>query len=130
MSKPAAVYRLYDANNRLLYVGASSNPQTRFREHKRTAPWWGDVARHTIRWHESRQAALAAETDAICAGRPRYNVRKTRGELLVQSVRIHHDLWRAARAKAKAEGRSLSDVLDAYLRRYVSTPPRQPKPGQ
>jgi hypothetical protein len=45
----------------------------------------------------------------------------------VQSVRGHRDLWKAARAKAKAEGRSLSDVLDAYLRRYISTPPRPPK---
>ena len=28
-------------------------------------------------------------------------------------------------AKAEAEGRSLTDVLRAYLRRYISTPPRK-----
>ena len=40
-------------------------------------------------------------------------------------LRVEETLWRAAQQKAKAEGRTLTSVIVAYLRRYVSTPPRQ-----
>jgi hypothetical protein len=43
----------------------------------------------------------------------------------VHSLRVDDDLWRAAQAKAEAEGRTLTAVMVAYLRRYVSTPPRK-----
>jgi len=46
----------------------------------------------------------------------------------VRGIRVDEDLWRAAQAKAEAEGRTLTGVLVAYLKRYVSTPPRS-KPG-
>ena len=42
-----------------------------------------------------------------------------------RNIRVADGLWKAARAKAKAEGRSLTEVIVAYLRRYVSTPPRK-----
>lgn len=40
-------------------------------------------------------------------------------------LRVEEPLWRAAQAKAAAEGRSLTAVIVAYLRRYVSTPARR-----
>jgi hypothetical protein len=40
-------------------------------------------------------------------------------------IRVEESLWRAAQAKAKAEGRTLTSVIVAYLKRYVSTPPRK-----
>jgi hypothetical protein len=40
-------------------------------------------------------------------------------------LRVEESLWRAAQEKAKAEGRTLTSVLVAYLKRYVSTPPRK-----
>jgi predicted HicB family RNase H-like nuclease len=40
-------------------------------------------------------------------------------------VRVETSLWRAAQEKAAAEGRSLSSVIVAYLRRYVATPVRK-----
>jgi hypothetical protein len=43
----------------------------------------------------------------------------------VRGIRVDEDLWRAAQAKAEAEGRPLTSVLVAYLKRYVSTPPRK-----
>jgi len=42
----------------------------------------------------------------------------------VRGIRVEEDLWRAAQEKAEAEGRTLTGVLVAYLKRYVSTPPR------
>ena len=40
-------------------------------------------------------------------------------------LRVEESLWRAAQAKAKAEGRTLTSVIVGYLKRYVSTPPRK-----
>jgi hypothetical protein len=43
----------------------------------------------------------------------------------VRGLRVDDGLWHAAQEKAKAEGRTMTDVLVAYLKRYVSTPPRK-----
>ena len=43
----------------------------------------------------------------------------------VRGLRVDDDLWHAAQEKAKAEGRTMTDVLVAYLKRYVATPPRK-----
>jgi len=45
-----------------------------------------------------------------------------------RAIRVDTDLWRAAQQKAAAEGRTVTGVIVAYLKRYVSTPPR-PRDG-
>ena len=55
--------------------------------------------------------------------------RPATGKTPLRNVRVPDDLWSAALAKARAEGRSLSEVLVAYLRRYVAAPPRKPGDG-
>lgn len=47
----------------------------------------------------------------------------------MRNVRVPGGLWKAAQEKAKAEGRTMTDVIVAYLRRYISTPPRQRNDG-
>lgn len=51
--------------------------------------------------------------------------RPATGETPVSNFRIPKHIRDAAKAKAKAEGRTLTDVIVAYLRRYISTPPRK-----
>jgi hypothetical protein len=51
--------------------------------------------------------------------------RPATGETPVTNFRIPKRIVQAAKAKAKAEGRTLTDVIVAYLRRYISTPPRK-----
>lgn len=36
-----------------------------------------------------------------------------------RSVRVEDELWEAAKAKAAAEGRTITDVIVAALKRYV-----------
>lgn len=43
-------------------------------------------------------------------------------------VRVSDGLWDAAKEKAAAEGKTMTDVILAALRRYVSTPPKPSKP--
>lgn len=47
------------------------------------------------------------------------------GKTPVRNLRVPEDIWRAAQQKAAAEGRTLTDVIVAYLKRYASTPPRK-----
>lgn len=47
------------------------------------------------------------------------------GKTPVRNLRVSDDIWRAAQEKAEAEGRTLTSVLVAYLKRYASTPPRK-----
>jgi DNA-directed RNA polymerase specialized sigma24 family protein len=68
----AAVYRLYDAEGVLLYIGSAYDPKGRAKAH-RAKPWWPLVARREDEWHPSREAAYVAETEAIRAVHPQGN---------------------------------------------------------
>ncbi len=70
MSQRTALYRCFDADGRLLYVGASRNPARRLGEHNR---WNGDVATITVAWHDTPEAAAHAERTAITEERPMFN---------------------------------------------------------
>jgi predicted GIY-YIG superfamily endonuclease len=68
-----ALYRFFDADGKLLYLGVSDNLAARFKWHRETQSWWGDVARKTIAWYGTRNKALAAEDYAIKTERPAHN---------------------------------------------------------
>jgi predicted GIY-YIG superfamily endonuclease len=71
-----AVYRLYSSDGRLLYVGITYNPNTRFQEHAAEKVWWEDVdmTKTEIRWYKNRKLAKKAETEAIATEHPVFNV--------------------------------------------------------
>jgi hypothetical protein len=72
----AALYRLFGTNDELLYVGITLSPAARLKEHSWRKPWWPEVQRHEIEWHENWHAAAAAEQAAIEAEGPKYNISK------------------------------------------------------
>jgi hypothetical protein len=74
---PAAVYRPWDAEGGLLYIGSAYDPEERCKGH-RDKPWWPEVTRRTEEWKDSRGAAYTAELEAIALERPRHNVIGTR----------------------------------------------------
>lgn len=128
MAERAALYRLYNAAGELLYIGMSDNPSRRFVEHATSQPWRRKISvRETGAWYESRAEAHEAEMKAIRAEAPRYNEHRGIGAAPVRNIRVANYVWFPALAKAQAEGRSLTAVITAYLRRYISTPPRPPK---
>lgn len=68
-----AVYRFYDSDRNLLYIGMTSGtPYMRWTDHRRTAPWWAFAAYVSIDWIPDGDAA-AVEKAAIRAERPPYN---------------------------------------------------------
>lgn len=46
------------------------------------------------------------------------------GETPKHNVRVPDPLWKAATGKAKTEGRTITDVINAALHRYVASPPK------
>ncbi|MFE9738848.1 DUF6907 domain-containing protein [Streptomyces sp. NPDC006477] len=76
MTEQTALYRLYDADDRLLYIGITKNLEQRWTGHRyspTSSKWWPDVVRKAIEWHPTHEAADAAETAAIEAEDPLYN---------------------------------------------------------
>lgn len=72
------VYRMYDKNWILLYIGVSAHPFTRFECHKAVSSgvipnWFVSVAFIQISHHSNRKAALAVEKKEIIAHDPAYN---------------------------------------------------------
>lgn len=69
-----ALYRHYDADGGLLYVGVSSSPARRMWEHRCRTDWAENTARSSVEWFQTRAAAFAAEAIAIADESPAYNV--------------------------------------------------------
>lgn len=71
-----ALYRVWGADDLLLYIGVSKNFGQRWKQHARQQPWWDEMKRLTAdEWFEFRSEAEAAEEAAIKAERPKYNKR-------------------------------------------------------
>lgn len=71
---PTTLYRLYDPEGTLLYVGIAGNPGRRLQDHRRDKPWWGEVSVIKLEHFPSRPEAEAHEVAAIHAERPTHNV--------------------------------------------------------
>jgi predicted GIY-YIG superfamily endonuclease len=87
-SDRTALYRLYDEDDDLLYVGITRNPERRWAQHAAEKSWWSRVIRRDVEWFETRPAALAAEEAAIALGRPAHNIDHNPAAPVVISVEI------------------------------------------
>lgn len=68
------LYRLYNADSELLYVGITNNIHNRLRQHAQKAVWWGDVVHcASMIGFESRAELERAELEAIKSEEPWYN---------------------------------------------------------
>lgn len=70
-----ALYRHFDSDGRLLYVGISNDTLRRLCQHKERSHWFEQIARVDIEFFDSRHAALAAESAAIANESPAFNIR-------------------------------------------------------
>jgi predicted GIY-YIG superfamily endonuclease len=69
-----ALYRFYGDDDRLLYIGISSQTATRIGQHVGDKDWFQYVARATFEHYPTREVAAAAEKRAIKAEQPLYNL--------------------------------------------------------
>jgi predicted GIY-YIG superfamily endonuclease len=115
--EPAAVYRLWDAEGNLLYIGSAFDPEERCKSH-RQKPWWSEVARRTEQWFSARGTAYAEEMKAIRAERPKHNQMGTPGYRAPKTAAV---LRRDERARCRARELSKSTKVKLATERAVQS---------
>ncbi len=75
-----AVYRMFDKERNLLYVGVTGDAGQRFGDHSMKR-WFPLVATIELEWYPTRKAAGRAEDEAILREKPRYNIQGNKAAL-------------------------------------------------
>lgn len=91
--KPHVLYRFFDKDDALLYVGITNSPHRRFNNHRSDKYWFKHVVRSTMEHFATRTELEAAEVRAIHEEKPRYN--------LAHSVASPPDVIGAAKPQAR-----------------------------
>lgn len=123
------LYRHYDSEGNLLYIGMSLHILARLYQHSTSSNWFENIARIEIQHYPDRASVLKAEKEAIKNEKPRYNYHN----LDTQSEEDHW-LRRSAKtfcfiprplvrkkiiARAKKEGKTVSTVINDILERHA-----------
>ncbi|NUR04241.1 MAG: GIY-YIG nuclease family protein [Streptomyces sp.] len=146
ITERTALYRLFDANGALLYVGITNDPEVRWKAHSHKKPWWPEVTEKAVMWFVDRTAAATAEARAIRLEAPLWNIaqpdeadpfrggggtktggRPATGQTPVITVRIPPDLHAELKRIAKEEGRSVSSMLIEAMHDRVTKKQRERK---
>lgn len=119
----ASVYRFFDSDGTLLYVGATKCGPRRFSAHEKRE-WWPDVALIEIEHFDSREEALAHESEWIRSRDPKFNVKGTRfhrrSDVCILYAKVPVALHTALRLRAFKEDRSLSALVRDAVERYLA----------
>lgn len=79
------LYRHFDRDGNLLYVGVSLSTISRLSQHKDASHWFAEIARVTIESFADRPLALVAEREAISKENPRHNLMRPTTKMVKQS---------------------------------------------
>lgn len=90
------LYRHFDKNGKLLYVGVSTSALKRLAEHKQSSHWYYEITNVTIENFDSRDAVLKAEREAIIKEKPLHNLMRPSIEQTRKFERIAAEESRAA----------------------------------
>lgn len=72
--QPTSVYRYYDADAVLIYVGITNRGMQRQHEHNIRAEWWPYVTRQEVEHYPNRPEAAKRERELIQRHRPPFNM--------------------------------------------------------
>ncbi|CAB4218072.1 GIY-YIG nuclease superfamily [uncultured Caudovirales phage] len=70
---PHTIYRLFNSEDRLLYIGITEDWARRFKQHSRVQPWWDRVASVKLEFVDSLETAQVLEANAIKREHPLHN---------------------------------------------------------
>jgi predicted GIY-YIG superfamily endonuclease len=68
------LYRYFDSEGQLLYVGITGDNTKRQSQHRRNSFWFGEIHSATFEHFDTRQEALDAESEAIRYENPKHNI--------------------------------------------------------
>lgn len=92
MEKLTTLYRFFDENDTLLYVGITIFMPQRARQHAKNSEWHRFATRAELEHFESREEALQAESIAIRTERPAYNIAGS-SQYAENEITHFHNLW-------------------------------------
>jgi predicted GIY-YIG superfamily endonuclease len=107
------LYRLYNAEDQLLYVGISWSAMSRLAQHKNEKRWWKTVARVDIEHFATRKQALQAESVAIKNEQPVHNI-AGRGSF-IDGIEV----WEAQRSASGRGSRSRRTMPKTFAGKVV-----------
>lgn len=81
------LYRYFDKDDKLLYVGISLNAVYRLSQHKITSPWFYEIAKITVETLVNREQAMKAEVKAIQNEKPIHNIQHKNKKLTASEVK-------------------------------------------
>lgn len=116
---PCSLYRFFNQDGALLYVGITDHLPGRMSEHAREKEWWREVSTVTVEHFDSRAEARRAEQAAMDDGRPARNRVRSVGKTPLRSFRMSDDIYRPAQEQAAMNGETMTDVVRRALEDYV-----------
>ena len=72
-NKKTGVYKMYDNDHNLLYVGMTASLLSRMSDHVKQKEWFTDVRNISFTWYPTRYQAEIAEKTSIRWDNPKYN---------------------------------------------------------
>ena len=99
---PTTLYRHFDSNDNLLYVGISVCAFKRLKEHKKYSKWSNKAVKMLHETFNTREEALIAERNAIKKERPLYNIIHNDG-IIISKEEIDDLSYTVINAKNKIE---------------------------
>jgi len=108
--KKQLLYRYYNKDNELLYVGVTADNTKRESQHRRDSFWFGEIATAKYEYFDTREEVLQAESEAIASEQPKHNILGTQKDTNTIRIDFHpklhlvhmmnyegwdsiHDLW-------------------------------------
>lgn len=112
---PQGLYRAFNAEGELLYVGISRNVPRRLQNHGVRSFWFNEVTTITITRFEDEDVLRQAELLAITVERPKYNIMSVEKRPPGAPVRgVAGDSRRMEIARLRDEGHSLTEIATVY----------------
>ncbi len=93
------LYRHFDKDGTLLYVGVSINALNRLAQHKEASHWFIEITSVKIEQFQSREEVLRAEREAITNENPLHNLKRPKKREVVDAE------------STSAKGESRSDLI-------------------
>jgi predicted GIY-YIG superfamily endonuclease len=84
---PHVLYRLFNSDGELLYIGITKDLPARLCHHRTRKPWFSEVTRSSTENFANRGELAAAEIRAIQNERPKYNSAYLPASCLFEGVR-------------------------------------------
>lgn len=111
------LYRHFDEDNKLLYVGISLSTFNRLSQHKDHSDWFKKIKNVTIEHFQTREEAMAAERNAIKSENPKFNIamRKTMAEIEKEQKEQNKLIQLAIAEKSKLTQRYVEHRLAYHL---------------